>query len=1503
MATAESAAIALGRVVVQKALDALMRDSNLADERRKDLTELRPRTLGEWLRRTDPAGQVENLVRSVDAELEPLVRSEMPRLAPNERAAALWAVVETFRRADLSDRALFDVDLDASKLTHRLFTRLVQVKRAERLSPDGSAFYDRVLERSCDLYVRIVRQVPALVPRALIETLSRLTGLAHGQQDLKEELRLILRLLEERLPMDGGVRLDADAAIADRVQALVRDRGTVVAGRDAAYEKLDRYVSTQAEGPLVVRAPAGFGKTALLAGWTQRPPAEGRVVVSHFFAADRGLTSITEGFRLLLRQLGELAPALAAAEADPDRLPGLLYDALKRWSEHSENRLVVVLDALDEADALPGAPPFPVPLPANVSVLLSTRADDGSRAAVPALGVWARRGTYLDLAPLDREGLRDWLLATGDDRLAGLAADAGFVSRLAAATAGFPLFAHYLLQDLCDAADPQQALPAVPAGGSPPDFAKYVREQYVGLGRDRPDRAAQDLFALVVVAPAPVPQQIVQKRTGLTSVELQGLPWSVLRWLTVQQVDGSAVYAPAHPLLARDFRPRLGEQATEAQDFLVDYCARWREDDTGWTLRWSAAVLAGAGRSDELYALARDVAYRLAQMLADPRQPDLPLATLDAAITHAASERNAPVVGEFLLERAAHAEAVVRGRTPLAALQEGSLEEARRRAALSGAEFSALWTLLLAWELADTGQAEAVAELVADIPEAAPRQLTGRSARVAALCLEPLARSAPHIFARRRRQLLEGADDGIDGDAATALSGLAERLVDDGLDDAALATVRSMGAPRVDPIRVRIARRLAGCGDLDGARRAAGAVRSPRQRVRALAAAARGCVAAGRRVDGDELFRLAREAVAETGDRREWTLADLAEEQAGAGDFTKAGATAQEIGDVLPRSRALLTLVAEQVAAGADPADALTELRRCAESARADRVTLRLATACFRAGARDDARELFSEVLARSASPEDRQDVVDAQLDGEDLDGALQTLRSLEPAWRPQLLERLAVARAAGRGLGAGLELLQDLPIDGERRADVLVALAEHAAATGSASSARSLLAAALSSRPPVAPGADAAEVAIGDLVRTLAENDRLAEARQVLDLLPSGWARSEALPALATALVERGRNDVVAELAGFAEREWDRDRVREAIAAALAERGRHGEAMAEVARIGRIGAANVALVRMGRAAARHRRYDDAEECLAQLRSGSLVVDSERDRILAAVATARFEDSDLDAAGRSIEQMRTEEEVSACLAEMARRAATPAALDAVRGWTQDRLGPLGRLAPLAALVRAGGDRNGDAAALAVSAREVLATLSGAGGREGIPAHRASGWFAEVAADVAIELDRAGRGDLSRRVRSSAYRLPHGAQARRGIYAAYVRAGRRDVAQKALDAMDDDAERARAVRHAMTGAEGQLWGQLADLLIGFTLAAGRRSGVASSARALAAAGDWDRLTVLLRIGAGTLAEACSLCAALAAFSPADGVQLGHHLSSVLSQEGPYSEPPELALGLR
>ena len=84
---------------------------------------------------------------------------------------------DAFKRADLTDRALFAVDVDAAKLASRLRAGQPRAKTAAGLGEVGGAFYDAALDRCCELYVRAVVQVPTFVGRSSAEILNRLSDL------------------------------------------------------------------------------------------------------------------------------------------------------------------------------------------------------------------------------------------------------------------------------------------------------------------------------------------------------------------------------------------------------------------------------------------------------------------------------------------------------------------------------------------------------------------------------------------------------------------------------------------------------------------------------------------------------------------------------------------------------------------------------------------------------------------------------------------------------------------------------------------------------------------------------------------------------------------------------------------------------------------------------------------------------------------------------------------------------------------------------------------------------------------------------------------------------------------------------------------------------------------------------------------------------------------------------------------------------------------------------
>ena len=102
---------------------------------------------------------------------------EFRGLDDGDRAAALLAVHDAFKHADLTDRTLFAVDLDAAKLARRLRAAKPRARTTAGLGEAGGAFYDAVLDRCCELYVRAVEQMPTFVGRSFAEMLNRLSDL------------------------------------------------------------------------------------------------------------------------------------------------------------------------------------------------------------------------------------------------------------------------------------------------------------------------------------------------------------------------------------------------------------------------------------------------------------------------------------------------------------------------------------------------------------------------------------------------------------------------------------------------------------------------------------------------------------------------------------------------------------------------------------------------------------------------------------------------------------------------------------------------------------------------------------------------------------------------------------------------------------------------------------------------------------------------------------------------------------------------------------------------------------------------------------------------------------------------------------------------------------------------------------------------------------------------------------------------------------------------------
>jgi tetratricopeptide (TPR) repeat protein len=505
----------------------------------------------------------------------------------------------------------------------------------------------------------------------------------------------------------GEGRRPPEWEVVDKVEQVINESTELFVGRCEEFQKLDEFLRENSSGVILVKAGAGFGKTALLANWVDGSRDKGCFIAYHFFSQRYDVTrSVARAYRNLLRQLYiyyELS--YEQPPNDENQLRERLYSILREHGAREDKPLVIVLDGLDEAER-PFSPPFPTPLPENVFVIASGRAEEGEEPEY--LRGWIDSTESIRLNRLCRGAIADWIRQAGEGELAAFAEDTHFVAQLEEITQGFPLYLGYLTEELIQAQhggeDVQVVLTLSPKG-----FGAYVQEQFQWLAQVeeiRRHREVQELFALLSVALGVLSEDDIQELTALNEWDLAALPWQATRWFSIQ----TGFYSFAHPLLAQEFQRVLGRQASSAKDKLIRYCSCWQEHQRRYALRHYAEHLHEVKRWEELYAIAGKAGkedFAVAQREHLPDEPDLPLKTVQTALLSAAERDDAGAMAEFMLVHARRQVQTTVQESPLDALRSGSLERALRLANdFYEIERCVLWYLLLAWELKDTGRLE-----------------------------------------------------------------------------------------------------------------------------------------------------------------------------------------------------------------------------------------------------------------------------------------------------------------------------------------------------------------------------------------------------------------------------------------------------------------------------------------------------------------------------------------------------------------------------------------------------------------------------------------------------------------------------------------------------------------------------------------------------------------------------------------------------------------------------
>jgi len=389
-------------------------------------------------------------------------------------------------------------------------------------------------------------------------------------------------------------------------------------GRRDAMERLRKFVEGETKGVAIVYAPPGFGKTLFLCHWLKEFSSQpGTYFVYHFFNKDPILggyaTDLSSALAHLIGQVWAITrgdESFPSLSPDPNERRATLEGLLGDLKLPEGEKLVVVLDGLDEAESLLEHPPIPLSFPEGLFFVVSSRWD-GEGELPKYLQGWARFTEFIPLHALNLDDLKEWLRKWGDGELAEFAEDEGFVRMLSEKTEGMPLYVRYLLDELVElkkqGGDVRAVLERKPKG-----LREYVREQVRELAPlVKNEAGVGKMLALLSVAKGAMREGEIEELTGLSVWDLDSLPVAVTRWFSVGKGE-ERTYAFAHPLLAEEFKVVLGKEAGAAERELVDWCMSWREHKSVYALRHLAGHLRER-KDGRLYELARDEEFERVQ--------------------------------------------------------------------------------------------------------------------------------------------------------------------------------------------------------------------------------------------------------------------------------------------------------------------------------------------------------------------------------------------------------------------------------------------------------------------------------------------------------------------------------------------------------------------------------------------------------------------------------------------------------------------------------------------------------------------------------------------------------------------------------------------------------------------------------------------------------------------------------------------------------------------------
>jgi hypothetical protein len=383
------------------------------------------------------------------------------------------------------------------------------------------------------------------------------------------DLRVRLQgVLESHAPPLVAGALETEGALPSGHQDEGR-RLALFGGRDNELRQLDEFLEQTSSACLLVEAPAGGGKTALLANWIRRLTARGERVAYHFINRHHQLAREED----VLRSLGQqLLFWQGRRERLPTAVPDLKALLLTLLSESNyAGRLVVVIDGMDEAEGWKPGPQFlPRRVASGVYLILSARVTSADWFEELRLSQDTAR---LALSPLEPKGIAALLKAAGG-RTATFADNGQFVQQLSVTSGGDPFYLNILVDDI------RAGLIATASNlaQQPKKLNEYFGRWWKELQGAVRERPAKDLLGYLLVSRGRLMRDEladISPDDDLDGFTTDGAVEQVHRFIIGDATSGYALCHPRFQGYLAD-NPLKESSQRPYRERLLAWCAAWR---------------------------------------------------------------------------------------------------------------------------------------------------------------------------------------------------------------------------------------------------------------------------------------------------------------------------------------------------------------------------------------------------------------------------------------------------------------------------------------------------------------------------------------------------------------------------------------------------------------------------------------------------------------------------------------------------------------------------------------------------------------------------------------------------------------------------------------------------------------------------------------------------------------------------------------------------------------